>query len=108
MSAALKFKASPAAISWTLLSLTLLWYWSFVVLFRSGGNFLSHVPWPWLLVCAILPVINAALSIALHLALRASGRGIRLPEILVVVVVAPHFLAAAYVWWGLLYYMGVI
>lgn len=44
----------------------------------------------------------------MRLALRASGRGIRLPEILVVVVVAPHFLAAAYVWWGLLYYMGVV
>ena len=108
MSNALNLRASPAAIAWALLSLTLLWYWSIWVLFTSGGNFLSHVPWPWLLVSSIVPVVNAALSIAMHRALRNTGRAIRMPEILVVVIVTPHFLGAAYVWWGLLYYMGAL
>jgi hypothetical protein len=108
MSAALKLKASPTALRVLLLLLTLLWYWSFLVLFNSGGNLLSHVPWPWLMVCAFVPVINAVLALAMHRALRDSRRGIPVPEIVVVVVVTPHFLGAAYVWWGLLYYMGVL
>ena len=108
MRAGLRFKASPTAVAWTLVLLTLLWYYSFWVLSTSGGNSLSHVPWPWLLVAAFTPVVNAALAITMDRALRHSGRALRGVEILVIVVVTPHFLGAAYVWWGLLYYMGVL
>jgi hypothetical protein len=107
MNAALNLRASPGSIAWALFSGALLWYLSFWVLFTSGGNFLSHVPWPWLLVSAFVPVINGALASALHKALRDSGRAMKLHEIVLVLVVTPHFLGAAYVWWGLLYYMGV-
>jgi hypothetical protein len=108
MNAALNRSASPRNIASALLSLTLLWYWSFWVLFASGGNYLSNVPRPWLFVSAFVPLVNLALAIAMHKALRDSGRAMKLHEIVLVLVVTPHFLGAAYVWWGLLYYMGIL
>jgi hypothetical protein len=101
-----KVTASPTAVAWALLLLALLWYWSFWILFSSDGNYLSHVPWPWLLVSAFAPAATLALAFAMYRALRDSGRSIRLHEILIVVVVTPQFLGWGYVWWGLLYYMG--
>jgi hypothetical protein len=108
MNAPLSFRSSPGVIAWALFSGALVWYLSFWVLLTSGGNFLSHVPWPWLLVSAFVPVLNAGLAIAMHKALRDSGRAIKLREIIIVLIVTPHFFGAAYVWWGLLYYMGVL
>ena len=101
-----KVTISPTTIAWALLALALLWYCAFWVLFSSDGNLLSHVPWPWLLVSAFAPAVSLALAVAMYRALRDSGRSIRLHEIAIVVVATPQFLGWAYVWWGLLYYMG--
>ena len=108
MNAALKVTPSPTGIVLALLPLALLWYWLFWVLFSSDGNFLSNIPWPWLLILAFAPVVSLALAFAMHRSIRASGRPIKLHEILVVVAVTPQFLGGVYVWWGLLYYMGVL
>ncbi len=107
MNATLGLKAPPTAISWAILLLVaLLWYWSFWMLFTSGGNFLSHVPLPWLVVCAFAPVASGALVLAVRHSFRKNPRRLRFHEIAVLIVVLPHFVGAAYVWWGLLQYMG--
>jgi hypothetical protein len=96
----------PDTIEIALLVLSLLWYWSFAVLFSSGTNGLDGIPWSWLVVLAFGPLFSAALAVALHLALRHCGRAVRPHEILLVVFVVPQFLGWIYVWLGLLHYMG--
>jgi hypothetical protein len=103
MSAMLHVKASPTAIAWVLLAVASLWCFSFWVFVTSEGSLLSHVALPWFAVCVFSPVVSIVLAIALRQALRESGRRMRLREIIIVALVSPHFLGAAWIWYGLTY-----
>jgi hypothetical protein len=105
MSALLRAKASPTPIAWALLGIACLWYCSAWVFFGSEGNLLSHVGLPWFALCVFSPLVSILLAVALRRALRESGRRMRLHEILIVVLVSPHFLGAAWIWCGLAHYL---
>ena len=105
MSPLLHVKVSPSGIAWALLGIASLWYYSFWVFFTSEGNHLSHVALPWFAVCVFSPVVSIVLAFVMRRALRERGRGMRLNEIIAVVLVSPHFLGAAYIWYGVTYYL---
>ncbi len=101
------FRHSAVRVELGLFALAALWYVAFYKLMTSGKNGLDSIPFGWYWLVVLGPCLTVILAIVLDRELKVEDRPMKFWEIMVVVFVMPQFLAWVYVWWGLLYYMGI-